>query len=66
MERMVLTAQEVADALGVKQSKAYSIIKELNGELKAKGFLTVNGKISRVYFMERVYGAGKEQGENGQ
>ena len=39
--------------LGVKQSKAYNIIKTLNDELKEKGFLTVAGRVPRKYFLER-------------
>ena len=32
---------------GCKQSKAYSVIRELNSELASKGFLTFQGKVSR-------------------
>ncbi len=41
---------------GCKQSKAYSVIRELNSELATKGFLTFQGKVSRQYFRERLYG----------
>ena len=36
--------------------KAYSLIQELNAELKEKGYLTVTGRVSRKYFEERFYG----------
>ena len=66
MKRMLMTAQEVSDTLGVKKSKAYSIIKQMNVELAEKGYMTVAGKVSRAYFQERLYGAaGKEMEGNG-
>lgn len=66
MEKILMTAKEVGDVLGVKQSKAYGIIRELNHELSEMGYLTVAGKISRAYFHERVYGAaagGEKEGK---
>ncbi|MCI9539058.1 MAG: helix-turn-helix domain-containing protein [Eubacterium sp.] len=67
VEKIMMTAKEVSETLGVKQSKAYSIIRELNQELCKKGYLTVAGKISRIYFHERIYGAAVgEKKEDGQ
>lgn len=56
MQRQYITAQEVAEALGVSLGKAYAVIRDLNDELKAKGYITVAGKVSRVYFEEKCYG----------
>ena len=53
MTKQILNAQDVASILEVSSSKAYSIIRQLNGELKERGFLTVPGKVSRVYFEEK-------------
>jgi hypothetical protein len=50
--------------MGTSNSFAYKIIKQLNTELEAKGFITVAGKVSRQYFHERVYGYGKEGMKN--
>ena len=33
--------------------------KNINKELKAKGYLTVAGRVSRAYYLERIYGASK-------
>ncbi|MFI3171711.1 MAG: DNA-binding protein [Eubacteriales bacterium] len=49
--------EEVMEALGVSKSKGYEIIKTLNNELKAKGFITICGKVSKQYFAEKFYGA---------
>lgn len=60
--RQFLSAADVAKLCDVSSSKAYSIISELNAELKAKGYLTLRGKVSSVYFFEKCYG-GLENGE---
>lgn len=60
--KQFVTAKEVAEALGVSEGKAYEIIRQLNQELKAGGYITVAGKVSRAYFTEKCYGF-KEQEE---
>lgn len=63
MTKQFLTAQEVADITGSSLSKSYSMIRELNRELKEKNYFIVPGKISRKYFEERFYGVhATEQG----
>lgn len=44
---------DIADILGYGRAKAYRIIRELNMELEAKGYLIRPGKISKRYFNER-------------
>jgi len=56
MEKQFIGAKEVSEILGVSESKAYSVIRGLNTELKEKGYITVRGKVSRIFFQERVYG----------
>jgi len=55
MNSPFLKAEEVAEMLGVSKSYAYKVVKQLNDELKAKGFLTISGRVNKTYFMERVY-----------
>lgn len=58
MEQSIfISAQEVADMLGISKSKAYRIVRELNEELEAKGFITVAGRVSRKFFEEKFYGS---------
>lgn len=52
----LMTAEEVRKALGVSQSMAYKIIKQLNKEMKEKGFHTISGRVSARYFAECFYG----------
>lgn len=54
-----IEVDEVADILDVKKPTAYKIIRQLNDELKDKDFLTIAGRVSRPYFMERFYGLQK-------
>ena len=56
-----MDASEVKELLGISQSKAYQIIRLLNNELSAKGFLIVAGKVSRQYFNERFYGTERSE-----
>ena len=58
-KKMYVTADKAAEMLGVSTGYAYKIIRGLNEELKAKGFITIAGRVNRQYFYERLYGAGK-------
>lgn len=54
-EKTYLTAFDVQEELGISRSKAYQIIKKLNKELEQKGYLVINGKVSKRYFEEKFY-----------
>ena len=51
-----LNASDVANFMGISVPMAYKIIRRLNEELSAQGFITVAGKVSRCYFEQKVYG----------
>ncbi len=55
IEKRFLTANDVAEFMGVSVPMAYKIIRQLNDELKKHGYITVAGKISRIYFEEKIY-----------
>jgi len=55
-----IRVDEVAEELNVSKPYAYKLIRQLNDELKAKGFITIAGRVNRQYFNERLYGAEKE------
>ncbi len=59
MENKFMRVEEVAEVLEVSTSFAYKVIRQLNDELKAKGFITIAGRINREYFYERLYHNGK-------
>lgn len=59
MENKFIRADDVAQELSVSKPYAYKLIRQLNEELKAQGFITIAGRVNRQYFYERLYGAGK-------
>ena len=61
MNNTFLKVEEVAELLGVSKSYAYKVVRQLNNELKEKGFLTISGRINKAYFMERVYSTPAER-----
>ena len=60
-EQSFMRVEEVAAELGVSKSYAYKIVQNLNAELKAKGYLTISGRINRKYFMEKLCYNGAER-----
>lgn len=50
----LITAAEIADILGIKQSAAYNIIREYNKKLKEAGKITIRGKLNRKYFFKQL------------
>lgn len=53
MRKTYYEVYDVMDALGVGKAKAYNIMKDLNNELKSKGYYIVPGKINKKYFTEK-------------
>jgi len=45
---------EVAEICNCSIAKAYKILQTLNRELKAKGMITIAGRVPRKYFYERL------------
>lgn len=58
-EKRFLNVDDVASTMECSKSAAYTIIRRLNDELKARGFVVIHGKINAKYFNERIYD-GKE------
>ena len=55
IENKMIGADVVSEVLGVSKTYAYSVIKQLNQELKDKGYLTVSGKVEGSYFLRRYF-----------
>lgn len=56
MSRQTYNAKELAELLGVSESKSYQYIRQMNAELTDKGFLTVRGRIPKAYVEKRFFG----------
>ena len=54
--KIYITANELAEMLGVSVGHAYKLIRKLNQELEKEGFLVIAGKVPRRYFEKRWYG----------
>ena len=50
-----INANEISKELQISRSSAYKIIRKLNHELEEKGYLVVNGKVLKRYFVLRYY-----------
>ena len=53
MENRFIRAEDVAQELNVSKPYAYKLIRQLNEELKAKGFITIAGRVNRQYFFTK-------------
>ena len=53
-ENSFMRVDDVARELGVSKSYAYKLIQRLNAELREKGYLTISGRVSRRYFIEKL------------
>jgi transposase len=54
MSTTFIRVDEVAKELGVSKSYAYKVVRKLNTELQEMGYLTVSGRVSKKYFLEKV------------
>lgn len=50
----MLRVKEVSEKLKVSKGKAYEIIRDLNKELKEKGYITIQGRIREDYLIHRL------------
>ena len=51
-----LTVNDVAAYMGISIPMAYKIIRKMNDELAAQGYITIAGRVSRRYFEHKTYG----------
>ena len=55
-EMNFVTAEQLAEIMGISKGHAYQIIRELNEELPNTGFLKVPRSVTRKYLEKRSYG----------
>ncbi len=55
-----MRAEDVAKELDISVSHAYKIMRSLNAELKAKGYMVISGRVNRKFFNEK-FGYEKEK-----
>ncbi len=59
-DNYLMTAQDVAEALGVSKGYAYKLIRQLNEELENDGFKVVSGRVPRAFWEKKFYGFSTE------
>ena len=52
----MMTANDIATELGVSRGHAYKLIRQLNEELEASGYIVVSGKVPRAFWEKKFYG----------
>lgn len=52
----MMNAYDVAMELGVSKGHAYKVIRKLNAELEASGYIVVSGRVPRAYWEKKFYG----------
>ena len=62
MDGTFYTVDDVMRFLAIKKPTEYKIIQRLNNELKAAGYMTIGGRVSKSYFMERFGVTEKKKG----
>ena len=56
VEPMFVRAADVMKMLRIGRTSAYRVIRELNAELKEKGYRTFAGRVPRSYVIKRCVG----------
>ena len=65
MQSDVVRVDEVSARLDCSTRKVYEVIKKLNTELQAKGYITIAGRVPRTYFEEKCMIGSKSQNRGG-
>ena len=52
----ITSTSQIAEELGVSQSYAYKLVRQLNKELAETGCIIIPGRIDRKFFHEKLYG----------
>ena len=65
MQHSFLRVEDVADILCISKSHAYKIVQKLNNEMRAKGYITIAGRVNKHFFLEKTcYGTTNEKEVN--
>ena len=52
-DKTLFYVNDVMALLKISKDSAYKVIRELNNELKEKGYMVRRGAVSKAYFVER-------------
>jgi len=59
-KNLFIRVDDMVDELQISKPYAYKLMREMNEELREKGFMTISGRVSRQFFEEKFYGMRKD------
>lgn len=60
-EKVYYSAKDIVDMLDISKASAYKLIRQMNNELQASGYIILQGKVPRAYFNQKWYGLNNKQ-----
>ena len=61
MEKMYYSANDLVEMLDISKASAYKLIRQMNNELQASGYIILQGKVPRAFFNQKWYGLNNKQ-----
>ena len=61
LTKVYYSAKDIADMLDISKASAYKLIRQMNNELHASGYIILQGKVPRAYFNQKWYGLNNKQ-----
>ena len=65
-QNYMITAEEVAQSMGISLGYSYKLLRKLNKELADQGYVTVAGKIPRAFWEKKFYGYSQSAMQGGE
>ena len=60
-KNLFIRVDDMVSELQISKPYAYKLMREMNEELRKKGFMTISGRVSRQFFEEKFYGIKREE-----
>lgn len=52
----MMSADDIAKELNCSKSHAYKLVRAMNKELSAQGYITMAGKVPKAFWVHKMYG----------
>lgn len=56
VKKIYYSAKDISVMLDISLASSYKIIRQMNEELKNKGYIIIQGKVPKAFFDEKWYG----------
>lgn len=56
VKKIYYSAKDISEMLDISLASSYKIIRQMNEELKNKGYIIIQGKVPKAFFDEKWYG----------